>query len=371
MSSAPYVAPGTLTPTLRRSLNRPLVVRCNGPVALASMSVLDSRPQQSISLRELDRVVLEPILSPMPTAVEAVRDVVSNRPAAVLTRWQRQALRGSLTRRQIRALAALRPTSAPSDGGPNPLLESAATANMRDELDRVSATDPDSLGLAVETATKAGRPTAPWMLLHRDPAGWLETYLAGLKLVWAEVRPIWVHARDRLEREADRIQAASERGAAVSLLAAAGMPGRVERGELRLPSHTEDSGRLRVVKTLRLVPLVAVRPAEGWCDDYADHLLSLRYGFAAETERFTGRPAAPGSLEALLGGTRAAILLGLDLPRHPGQLAERLLLTPSGVTHHLAALEAAELISRHREGRNVIVRRTSRATALLAIYDRA
>jgi DNA-binding transcriptional ArsR family regulator len=57
--------------------------------------------------------------------------------------------------------------------------------------------------------------------------------------------------------------------------------------------------------------------------------------------------------------------------RSPGEVAERLFLTPSGVSHHLAALESAGLVTRRRQGRRVAIRRTARAIALLALYDRA
>ncbi len=43
---------------------------------------------------------------------------------------------------------------------------------------------------------------------------------------------------------------------------------------------------------------------------------------------------------------------------------------PNMVTHHLRALEAAGLITRTRQGRNVWVRRSARGTQLAALYER-
>lgn len=307
----------------------------------------------------------------MPTAVEAVRDVMSDRTPAVLTRWQQRSLRATLGRRQLRALAAFRPTSVPSDGGPNQLLHASDGATMAEELDRLASIDADGIGLTIEQAARVDRPTGPWMVLHRDPAGWLEDYVGGLRLVWAEVRPLWTSARSRLEREAERIRVATANYAANEIVTQIEMPGRADEGELVLPSHTRSSGRLRVSSSLQLVPLLAAPPAGSWGDDYADRLLSVRYAIPADRGGGEAPAASSESLEALLGGLRAGILLALEQPRTAGQLAEALFLTPSGLTHHLSALQASQLVTRTREGRHVLVRRTARASALLAIYDRA
>ena len=335
------------------------------------MNARQDQPRQRLPLTDLDAVRLDPVLSPMPTVVEGVRDVVSDRRPAVLSGWQQRALRGTLPRRALRALGAFRPTSMPSDGGPNPIMKASPRASMREEIDQLAASDPDALGLAVEQGTKAGRPTGPWMALHRDPAGWLEDYITGVQLVWAEVRPLWHNARGRLEQELERLQVASSRDAGGQLAAHGGLPGQIENGALALPSHTRDSGRLSVANSVRLVPLLADRPAGGWGDDNRNRLLDIRYPLPTPQDRALPDAAAPDSLEAVLGGPRTAVLTALEHPRNAGQIAERLFLTPSGVSHHLSALEAAGLVTRTRDGRHVLVRRTPRANALLALYDRA
>lgn len=325
-------------------------------------------PQQRLALSDLDDVVLEPVVSPMPTLVEAVRDVVTDRPPAVLTRWQRRGLRKALRRRDARALSAFRPTAAPSSGGPNPVMHASPGAGLEEELERLAATDPDDLGLAVERATRAGRPTAPWQVVHRDPARWLQDYLAAVRLVWTEVQPLWLAASACLDREVDRLQAASDRHAGREVVNQLELPAQIDESDMALPSHTQHSGRLRVEGSVQLVPLIATAPAGGWGDDYADVLLTLRYTMAPRTGEAAQDTAAPESLEALLGRPRTAILLALATPKHPGQLAEQLFFAPSGVTHHLATLESAGLIRRERHGRHFLVHRTSRANALLALY---
>jgi DNA-binding transcriptional ArsR family regulator len=322
-------------------------------------------------LSDLDNVVLDPVVSPMPTLVEAVRDVVTDRPPAVLTRWQRRGLRKALRGKDARALSAFRPTKAPSPGGPNPLMEASAGAGLNEELEQLAATDPDALGLAIERAMQAGRPTEPWQVVHRDPSRWLQDYVAAVRLVWTEVEPLWLSASAWLDREVERLQVASDRHAGSDVVKQLDMPGRIEASDMAFPSHTQDSGRLRVGSSLQLVPLVATAPAGGWGDDYADVILTLRYTLPPRMREPAPQAAASESLEALLGGPRAAILVALTTPKHPGQLAEQLFLVPSGVTHHLAALEAAQLVTRERQGRHFLVKRTARAAALLALYERA
>lgn len=330
----------------------------------------DARPQQRLALGDLDGVVLDPVLSPMPTLVEAVRDLVSERPPAVLTRWQRRGLRRALRPSDVRALGAFRPTEAPSPGGPNPLMHASAGAGMGEELERLATTDVSELGLAIERATRSGRPTQPWQVVQRDPAGWLEDYLAALRLVWGEVEPLWVSASSWLDREVERLHAAVARQAGSEVVKQVEMPGTVEAADLALPSHTRDSGHLRVGGSLQLIPLVAGYPAGGWGDDYGDVILSVRYTVPPRV-RMHDDGARSDSLEALLGRPRAAILLALTTPKHPGRLAGELFFAPSAVTHHLRALEAAQLVTRERQGRHSVVRRTARGTALLALYEGA
>ncbi len=80
------------------------------------------------------------------------------------------------------------------------------------------------------------------------------------------------------------------------------------------------------------------------------------------------RDLASRQLEALLGAPRTAILRTLERPETSGTLAGVLETTPGAASYHLNALEAAGLVSRRRVGREVIVRRTGRGSALLAIY---
>lgn len=77
-------------------------------------------------------------------------------------------------------------------------------------------------------------------------------------------------------------------------------------------------------------------------------------------------PATPAGLAAVLGRSRAELLVRLDTPRSTTELATRTGFTPGGVSQHLTALRAAGLVTSHRDGRHVRYARTSAAEVLLA-----
>jgi DNA-binding transcriptional ArsR family regulator len=66
---------------------------------------------------------------------------------------------------------------------------------------------------------------------------------------------------------------------------------------------------------------------------------------------------------------RATLLRRLERPATATQISEWLDVVPSAVTYQLNAMESAGLVVRERHGRHVTVRRTARATQLLASYD--
>ncbi|GAA4470488.1 ArsR/SmtB family transcription factor [Phytohabitans houttuyneae] len=90
----------------------------------------------------------------------------------------------------------------------------------------------------------------------------------------------------------------------------------------------------------------------------------LRYpvrGVAAIWE--PGTPA-PDALAALIGRTRAALLVALAAPATTGELATRLAVTPGAVSQHLAVLRDAGLVTTSRAGRTVLHLRTAAGDAL-------
>jgi DNA-binding transcriptional ArsR family regulator len=80
-------------------------------------------------------------------------------------------------------------------------------------------------------------------------------------------------------------------------------------------------------------------------------------------------PLEPNSaLEALLGNGCALVFKALRVPVGTLELAGRLQVAPSNITHHLKRLSRAGLVESHRQGRIVYYRHSSRAEEMLALY---
>jgi hypothetical protein len=91
----------------------------------------------------------------------------------------------------------------------------------------------------------------------------------------------------------------------------------------------------------------------------------LHYPARAVATVWEARRPAPDALAALLGRTRAELLVQLAEPGTTGELAGRLGVTPGAVSQHLGVLRGAGLVATRREGRAVLHLRTERAQALL------
>jgi hypothetical protein len=81
------------------------------------------------------------------------------------------------------------------------------------------------------------------------------------------------------------------------------------------------------------------------------------------------QPAAreqPGALAALVGRSRATLLVALTEPASTTQLARSLSLAPGAVGDHLTVLRQAGLVHRARSGRSVLYHRTPLGDALAA-----
>ncbi|MEV7192214.1 helix-turn-helix domain-containing protein [Streptomyces sp. NPDC093510] len=79
----------------------------------------------------------------------------------------------------------------------------------------------------------------------------------------------------------------------------------------------------------------------------------------AERDRRSGR------ISQVVGNARAALLADLGTARSTAELATRIGCTPGTVSYHLSALHRARLVTKVRDGRYVLYRRTAHAADLL------
>jgi DNA-binding transcriptional ArsR family regulator len=112
---------------------------------------------------------------------------------------------------------------------------------------------------------------------------------------------------------------------------------------------------------LVLAPTVLAWP-EVWSQltDPADAMLSypaLGVGSNAPT-------AGDGTLGRLVGNTRATLLRDLTVPRSTTELSVRHQLAPATVSYHLRVLHGSGLVTRSRDRRTVLYRRTEQGDAL-------
>ena len=322
---------------------------------------------QRLPLHALRTASMVPVISPLPTTVALIGDALAHR-----ERPRSRDLLRRLRTRDVAALLPLRTVERPDGAGgrPNEVVPTDAGASFTDALDAVAALAPHELAARIDTAQRAGHPIGPWRAVARDPARWLRAYVDALRRAWTGIEPLWTRSADLLDRDAERVGVALARGAGAELIVERYPYAAIADDALLLPSHSGRSGHLAVGTSLHLQPLLAPVSASGWTDDYGDTCLAVRYPVPHAWRAFVDDPPPSASLEALLGPQRARILLRLDAPVTAGQLSEMLHAVPSMATHHLRVLEAAGLIKRTREGRQVWVRRTARGTELVALYAR-
>jgi DNA-binding transcriptional ArsR family regulator len=296
--------------------------------------------------RELVSHRLRAEVAPLPSLLLAATDAARTERSGTPDAWRR-VIRAHLTRRDHEALA---PLAAPKPACiPSSLIVLGPTFEGAVEQ-LVAAADV----LAGEIHGLDG----VWREPARDPRRWLCALLVALTHAWSAFQPVWRAGQARLAAERERVHAGAERGAHLLLLADLVPYGHAGGG--RWTVEDEDV-RLGVPENgVTLVPLLT---GGSLLDDDGGVLRLVGYGLPA---RRNGEPAA---LEALLGIPRARILRALERPATNNHLAAVLQTVPSAATHHVSALVAAGLAVRDRTNGSLLVRRTSRGDALLALYE--
>ena len=300
--------------------------------------------------------------APVHSLLMALRDAAGADRAGTPEAWRR-VIRAHLSERDYEVLAPLatsRPTLVPSALVP---LPDSAGQTLKDGLEQMVAAG-ESIGGEIDACVRSGG-AGDWGDAARDPQRWVRGLALALTRAWTGFRPIWHVRREQLAAEAERVAGAAARGAHLQavgeLLACAHVRG--DRWVFEWPG-AEDV-RLSVPPDgLTLVPLVSGSRAS--IVD-ADGPVVRLVGYPLRPRRRGSEP----TLEALLGGPRARILRELDRPANNNRLAAVLETVPSAATHHVSALSAAGLVVRDRSNGSLLVRRTARGDALVALYDAA
>jgi DNA-binding transcriptional ArsR family regulator len=241
-----------------------------------------------------------------------------------------------------------------------------ALPSMATELERLRATPAERVRADVARRFAGGPLPSVAHRYLEQPARALHRLVGMLEEYWQRaLEPEWPRVRALLEREVDeraRQQAAHGTG---SLLGDLHPAITWRSGTLRLrgrrPGRIDLGGRgLTVIPNVFVWPLACSMVADPWPPAIVYPPRGVGTLWAPEN----GDVRA--ALEALLGRTRAAVLLALRAPCSTTELARRMGLTPGAVSLHLTVLHDAGLLVRERSGRLVLYRLSAIGEALLA-----
>jgi DNA-binding transcriptional ArsR family regulator len=178
-----------------------------------------------------------------------------------------------------------------------------------------------------------------------------------LEYVWEEtVRPYWARRRRVLEADVVARTAQVSQGGWAAVLDTLS-PGRTRwLGESRLQINLHENPP-REISGAELL-LMPVTPKGGWVSWEAPDRYAIVYPCAGVLADHGGRPV-PESLGALLGPSRAGVLMLLGSPMSTSQLTAVTGQALGSVGRHLRVLLDAGLVERRRAGRSVLYSRTA------------
>ncbi|WP_336210477.1 DUF5937 family protein [Nonomuraea sp. LPB2021202275-12-8] len=223
------------------------------------------------------------------------------------------------------------------------------------ELARVRRTPPERA--ADEAAHVEGADPAVIQRFRADPAAAVARVADTLEAYWeACFAEFWPRVYSLLERDVLRRSRQLAQGGARELFAALDPAVKWTGERLLVDRPWCNTGSLQgdglvLVPTAFYWPSVAVMSAP-----YQEMLVYPVLGVGTLWRE--GPPPAPGALSALIGRSRARILLALAEPSTTSALAGRMSLTPGAVSQHLGVLSDSGLTVGMRVGKQVVYRRT-------------
>ena len=201
--------------------------------------------------------------------------------------------------------------------------------------------------------------------LAANPPAALVRITAALRGYWrAAIAPYWPRMRAVLDADLAHRLTALATGGVRELFRTLHPAVSFDRDTLHVVKYYEGTAELGK-RGLLLIPCVFA-----WPDVIvrtADPQPTVSYTPRGVGRLWEGRSTEPdGSpLAGVLGSTRAAILVQLDLPMSTTHLASQLELAAPTVNVHLKALHQAGIVSSRRNGRSVVYERTQLGDLLL------
>ncbi|MEU1710288.1 winged helix-turn-helix domain-containing protein [Streptomyces sp. NPDC005706] len=254
-------------------------------------------------------------------------------------------------------------------GGPNFVAPPPRGLNQTwaDDLAMIRATPLEAARL--EFATTATGPLArdPRVREVLDSPDAVARIAEAMDQAWHELLAAdWPQLRAICERDVvHRVGVIGERGWATTIESLhpsiAWQAGGIEIG------HFPQVGTVRLAGDgLLLIPSIFVGNIAAHLEDPWPRTLVYRARGTAALWGEQETVPQPDALTALVGRSRARLLLALDAPASTSHLARGLAMAPGAVGDHLAVLRGAGLLVRARSGRSVLYRRTPLGEALVA-----
>ncbi len=233
-----------------------------------------------------------------------------------------------------------------------------------DQLALVAELPPERLRTDLETVWGGELPAAAQRVLRRD-AG--PRIAAALWQYWTvALAPFWAHIRAVLDADVAYRAARLARGGIRELISDLHPGLELAEQAITVRSRAGDEHQLRG-SGLVLVPCVFAWPYV-MVDVSTGAAPVITYGPRGIGDLWPTAqlPAQDGDpLAALLGSSRAAILLAVALPKSTSDLARELGQSMPGVSAHLGVLRRSGLVTSWRAGRRVLYQRTPLATSVV------
>ena len=235
-----------------------------------------------------------------------------------------------------------------------------------EELEVVRSTPADLVLHDVEVLAQTGNPRASLKPFVDDPAGSVERLCESLEVFWREaLEEDWPRVRSLLEADIGYRSRRLAEGGVDLLFSDLHREVRWEGGTLQIECECAVPEIDLAGRGLLLVPSAfsPFKTSSMTEEPWQPTVLYPARGVALLWEEAA---AAPDALAKVLGKSRAALLADLDAPRSTTDLAERLEMTPGGVSQHLTALKDSGFVTAERSGRAVLYCRSELADQLVA-----